>query len=151
MLEEIIQRNEKRILEDVKEIKGIKNIDFIDIFPTSEEHRIKLDEEVSRKSILIDSTEKGNFYLLDTPIKTKWGDLQFLKVRFFDESKLHYEAAMDFEVENWDELSKFAQKDNRFKFIDREKWKAIEFKTENSLIYFLNPLVTKVYNIKIEE
>lgn len=149
MLEEIIEKNQKRISEDIKEIKGIKNIDFIDIFPTSEEHRIKLDEEISRKSVLIDSTKKGNFYLLNTPIETKWGSLRFLKVRFFDESRLCYEAAMDFEVENWDELSKFVQKDNRFKFIDREKWKAIEFKTENSLIYFLNPLVTKVYNIKV--
>lgn len=148
MLKEIIEKNEKRISEDIKEIKGIKNIDFIDIFPTSEEHRIELDEEINKISVLVDRTEKGNFYLLNNSIKTKWGDLQFLKVRFFDESKLHYEAAPDFEVEDWNELRKIAEKDNRFKFIDREKWKAIEFKTDNCLVYFLNPLVTKVYNIK---
>lgn len=36
----------------------------------------------------------------------------------------------------------------RLNFISRPNWNAVEFKTENSLIYFLNPLVTTVYGIK---
>lgn len=148
MLKDIIEKNQSRILNDLKEINGIKNIDFIDIFPKSEEHRKELDEEVIKISTLIDSTEKGNFYLLNEPILTYWGELKFLKIRFFDETRLEYEAAPDFEIEDWNRLKRIAQEDNRFKFIERAKWKAIEFKTNNCLVYFLNPLVTTVYGIE---
>lgn len=150
MLSQIIAKNEKRIEKDIKEIEDIRCIDFIDIFPESEEHRKQLDEEVSKISKLIDSTEKGNFYLLNTPIQTKWGDLKFLKIRFFDESRLAYEAAPDFAVANWEKLKQKVNTDDRFSYINRPKWEAIEFKTENSLVYFLNPLVTSVYGIKQE-
>lgn len=148
MIKEIVKLNEKRISKDISEVEGIKNIDFIDIFPTSEEHRINLDNEACNLGKLIDSTEKGNFYLLDSPIKTKWGDLKFIKIRFYDESRLHYEAAPDFALESWEKLKEIAQNDKRYSFINREKWQAIEFKTENCLVYFLNPLVTQVYGIK---
>lgn len=39
MLSQIIAKNEKRIEKDIKEIEDIRCIDFIDIFPESEEHR----------------------------------------------------------------------------------------------------------------
>lgn len=148
MLKQIIDKNLKRISMDIEEIEGVEYIDFIDIFPESEEHRKMLDEEVNKISILIDSTEKGNFYLLNEPIETKWGKLKFLKIRFFDESRLGYEAAPDFAVKDWQALKNKAEKDKRFSFISRPNWDAIELKTKDSLIYFLNPLVTTVYQIK---
>lgn len=146
-IKEIIDINQKRVSKDLQEINGIKGIDFIDIFPISEEHRGKLKQEAKNISTLIDSTEKGDFYLLNNSIKTKWGDLKFLKIRFYDESKLNYEAVPDFEIENWDKLKEKCKCDVRFKFIEREKWNAIEFKTDNCLVYFLNPLLTEVYGI----
>ena len=148
MLNEIIEKNQNKIEKDLQEIEGKQSIDFIDIFPESEEHRKQLDDEVSKIGKLIDSTEKGDFYLLNMPIKTKWGDLQFLKIRFFDESRLSYEAASDFAVENWEKLKQKVDKDERFSYVKRPKWEAIEFKTKDSLVYFLNPLVTSVYGIK---
>lgn len=147
MLNEIIKKNEKRIEKDLEDIEDIEKIDFIDIFPESEEHRKELDKEVSQISKLIDSTEKGNFYLLNYPIETKWGLLKFIKIRLFDESRLNYEAAPDFVVKDWNKLKQQVELDKRFSFISRPNWDAIEFKTENSLVYFLNPLVTKVYGI----
>lgn len=39
MLEEIIKKNLSRIENDLTEIEGLQNIDFIDIFPKSEEHK----------------------------------------------------------------------------------------------------------------
>ena len=36
-------------------------------------------------------------------------------------------------------------KDKRYSYIKRPEWDAIEFKTENTLIYFLNPLASEVY------
>lgn len=151
MLKDIIEINQKRIENDIKDIEGIKNIDFIDIFPTSEQHRKELDEELSSIGKLIDSTEKGNFYLLNEPIETKWGQLKFLKIRFFDESRSNYEAAPDFVVEDWKSLKEKTKVDSRFSYITRPNWNAIEFKTENCLVYFLNPLVTEVYRIKNKE
>lgn len=109
-----------------------ETIDFIDIFPESEDHRKKLDEEVSKISRLIDSTKKGNFYLLNNPVETKWGKLKFLKIRFFDESRLKYEAAPDFAVKDWNKLKQQVQIDKRFTFISRPNWNAVEFKTEAS-------------------
>lgn len=73
MIEEIIRINEKRIEQDVNKFADIKNIDFIDIFPISEEHRKQLDIEANSIAKIIDKTEKGTFYLLNHPIMTKWG------------------------------------------------------------------------------
>lgn len=147
-IEQIVRKNENRIKQDLSEIKGIKFIDFIDMFPLSEEHREFLDKEAQKISKQIDETEKGRFYLLNKPFKTYWGELKFLKIRFYDETKLNWEAAADFAVEDWNYLKNRCLKDNRFTYIEREKWEAVEFKTSNSLVYFLNPLVTEVYNIK---
>ena len=148
MINEIIQKNQNRIEKDLEEIEDIQFIDFIDIFPESEEHRKNLDNELEKISTLIDSTQKGKFYLLNNPIETKWGKLKFLKIRFFDESRLNYEAAPDFAVTDWEKLREKVETDKRFSYINRPNWEAIEFKTENSLVYFLNPLVSKVYGIK---
>lgn len=41
-------------------------------------------------------------------------------------------------------------KDKRFSYIEREEWDAIEFKTNNTLIYFLNPVASEVYGKRIE-
>ena len=36
-------------------------------------------------------------------------------------------------------------KDKRYSYIKRPEWDAIEFKTDDTLIYFLNPLASEVY------
>lgn len=148
MLHEIIEKNLKRIELDLKEIEGLKNIDFIDIFPTSEEHKVQLDEEIKKISILLKETERGNVYLLDEPIKTRYGDLRYIKIRFFDESRLNWEAAADFVVEDRSKLLDKIKTDNRYKYIERPDWNAVEFKTENTLVYFLKPLASEVYKRK---
>lgn len=148
MIEEIIRKNEKRIEKDISKFKDIKNIDFIDIFPISEKHKKQLDLEVANIAKIIDKTEKGTFYLLNQPILTKWGKLSFLKIRYFDATKLNWEAAPDFEIEDWNSLKQQVEKDETLTFISREKWDAIEYKSKDSLIYFLNPLVTSVYRIR---
>ena len=148
MLEEIIRINEKRIENDIKNIDGIKFIDFVDIFPTSEEHKKQLDEELKSIAKVIDTTEKGTFYLLNTPIVTKWGKLQFLKIRFFDKTRLNWECAPDFAIEDWEALKQKIGIDEHLSFYTRKEWEAIEYKSDDSLIYFLNPLVSKIYNIK---
>lgn len=145
-LQEIINTNMKRIGNDLKEIPNLKNIDFIDIFPTSEEHKNNLDKEIQNISKLLQKTERGNVYLLNEPIKTDYGMLDMIKIRFFDETRLNWEAAADFEVDNRDILMQKVGKDSKFSYIKRNDWDAIEFKTDDTLIYFLKPLASEVYN-----
>lgn len=40
MLFDIIEKNLSRVENDLNEIEGLRNIDFIDIFPVSEEHKL---------------------------------------------------------------------------------------------------------------
>ncbi len=148
MLQEIIEKNLNRIEKDLLEIEGLQSIDFIDIFPKSEEHKIQLDDEVSKISKLLEKTERGNIYLLNQPIQTNYGELKYLKIRYFDETRLNWEAAADFVVEDRDILMDKVGKDKKYSYIKRSEWDAIEFKTENTLIYFLNPLASEVYGNK---
>ena len=145
MAKEIIEKNLKRIENDLQEIEGWQRIDFIDIFPTSENHKIMLDEEISKISKRVKKTERGNVYFLNQPIETKYGKLEYIKIRIFDETRLNWEAAADFVIENRDVLKEKVGKDNRYSYIKRQEWDAVEFKTKDTLIYFLNPLASEVY------
>ncbi len=149
MLQEIINKNLNRIEKDLLQIKGLQTIDFLDIFPKSEEHRILLDKEISKLAILIEKTERGNVYALNNPIETKYGKLIYIKIRIFDETRLNWEAAADFVVKDRKILMEKVGKDTRFSYIKREKWDAVEFKTDNTLVYFLNPLASEVYGKKL--
>ena len=137
MLKEIIKQNLSRIESDLTEIDDIEYIDFIDIFPRSEEHKIELENEISKISLLVQKTERGNVYLLNNPIKTKYGMLRYIKIRIFDESRLNWEAAADFIVKDRAVLMKKVGKDKRFSYIEREEWNAIEFKTNNQACFKL--------------
>ena len=94
---------------------------------------------------LLKETERGNVYLLNQPIKTKYGELKYIKIRFFDQTRLNWEAAADFVVKDRSVLMNRVGKDTRYSYIKREEWDAIEFKTSDTLIYFLNPLASEVY------
>lgn len=145
MLEEIVNKNLNRIEKDLLEINDLQRIDFLDIFPKSEEHRRLLDDEISKIAMLLEKTERGNVYALNKPIETKYGKLTYIKIRIFDETRLNWEAATDFVVKDRNILMENVGKDMRFSYIKREKWDAVEFKTDNTLVYFLNPLASEVY------
>ena len=148
MLQEIINKNLSRIEKELLEIEGIQNIDFIDIFPTSEKQKLQLENEMKNIANLEVKTERGNVYTLIKPLDTKYGKLKWIKIRYFDESRLNWEAAADFIVDDRNVLLNKVGKDKRFTYIKRDEWDAIEFKTNNTLVYFLNPLASEVYNKK---
>ena len=148
MIFDIISKNLDRIEKDLKEIDGLKNIDFIDIFPTSEKHKLQLENEIKSIATLKLKTERGNVYTLVKPMNTKYGKLKWIKIRYFDESRLNWEAAADFVIDNRDILLDRVNKDKRFTYIKRDEWDAVEFKTDDTLIYFLNPLASEVYSKK---
>lgn len=148
MLFDIIEKNLNRIEQDLQEIEGLKNIDFIDIFPTSEEHKLQLEDEMNSIANLEIKTERGNIYTLTKSLDTKYGKLKWIKIRYFDESRLDWEAAADFVVDDRNILLNKVGKDKKFTYIKRDEWDAVEFKTDNTLIYFLNPLASEVYSKK---
>lgn len=84
-------------------------------------------------------------YALNKPIETKYGKLTYIKIRIFDESRLNWEAVADFIVKDRNVLMKKVGSDPRFSYIKRTEWDAIEFRTNDTLIYFLNPLASEVY------
>ncbi len=151
MIIDIIEKNLNRIENDLNEIEGLENIDFIDIFPTSEEHKLQLENEINNIATLKLKTERGNIYTLNNPLDTKYGKLEWIKIRYFDESRLNWEAAADFVVKDRNVLFDKVDKDERFTYIKRTDWDAIEFKTKDTLIYFLQPLASEVYSKKERE
>ena len=151
MIIDIIEKNLNRIENDLNEIEGLENIDFIDIFPTSEEHKLQLENEINNIATLKLKTERGNIYTLNNPLDTKYGKLEWIKIRYFDESRLNWEAAADFVVKDRNVLFDKVYKDERFTYIKRTDWDAIEFKTKDTLIYFLQPLASEVYSKKERE
>lgn len=52
---------------------------------------------------------------------------------------------MDFEVKDRSVLLQKVNYDERFKYIKRTEWDAVEFKTKDTLVYFLKPLASEVY------
>ena len=99
-----------------------------------------------KETALILETERGNVYILHEAIHTKFGELKFVKIRFFDETRLNWEAAIDFVVEDRNILLNRVGKDSRYSYIQRPEWDAVEFKTSDTLIYFLHPLASEVYS-----
>jgi len=147
-LNEIIKELEKTIEKDLNSLKFIKGIDFIDIFPVSEEHKICLDNEALKIAKIIEETNRGNFYLLNKPIQTKFGIVKIFKVRIFDETRINWIAAPDFATTDYDKFFELYKNDERFNYIEKPTYKGLEFKTHSSLIYFLDELTTDYYNIK---
>ena len=146
-IKEIINQCEVDIEKDIKCLEFIKCIDFIDIFPISDEHKALLDKEALDIATIIDKTERGNFYVFNEPIATRFGQIKICKIRKFDETRLNWVAAPDFATTNYDKFLELYKNDARFKYIEKPTYKGLEFKTDKSLIYFLDELTTDYYNI----
>ena len=147
-ISEIINQCVKNITKDIKSLQYVKEIDFIDIFPRSIKHKNILDEEALKIAKIIEKTDRGNFYVFTTPIPTKFGCLKIIKIRKFDETRLPWVAAPDFSMTDYDMFLNKYKFDKRFAYIERPTYKGLEFKTKDSLIYFLDVPTTTYYNIK---
>lgn len=145
--EEIVKKSLDKASKDLQTIDGLGQIDFIDIFPTCEQHRIRLDQELMGIAKIAETTERGNVYILNEPLMTIFGPLKFVKIRIFDATRLKWGAAADFSVANRSLLLNKVGKDSRFSYLERPEWTAIEFKTDDALVYFLEPLASEVYGI----
>lgn len=133
--------------KDISSLKFIEGVDFVDIFPRTIEHKILLDEEAKKIARVIEKTERGDFYVFHTPLNTQFGPLKIIKVRKFDETRLPWLAAPDFRVTDYASFFKTYKNDSRFSVVQKPTYSGLEFKTPNSLIYFLDEPTTHYYNL----
>ena len=147
-INEIINKTINLISDDVSRLNGVTTIDFLDIFPRSEDHKKMLDTEALNLGYIIEETSRGNFYVFHSPIKTKFGELKIIKIRIYDETRLPWLGAPDFNVSNYDLFKNIYINDERFTYIEKPTYKGLEFKTKYSLIYFLDEPTTIFYKLR---
>lgn len=130
--------------EDISKFTEILNMDFVDIFPVSQQEKVDLDKEALLIGKIIEETPRGNFYRLNTPIKTKLGNVDIIKIRKFDTTRLGYIGAGDFVVADFDNFKKKYKDCKNCKYVEAETYNAIEIKTPNTLGYVMD-ISTSIY------
>lgn len=124
-------------------------LDYVDIFPKSEEERLNLLEEINKLGKQISSTKTGPIYLLDEPIQTKYGNLKLVRVRIYDNQKTQ-RGAPDFKVKDYAKFKeKYLGKDF-FNLIERKEYEMLELDIKNSnvLIYFPSETLAESLGLK---
>lgn len=119
-------------------------LDYVDIFPESEEERITLQEELKKLGSEICKSKTGPTYLLAKPIFTIFGNLKLVRVRIYDKHKKQ-KGAPDFKVKNYKKFKEKYLKKQCFYLIERPKYEMIELNIKNSnvLIYFPNETLSE--------
>ena len=79
-------------------------MDYVDIFPRSEEDRVPLNSEANKLGNIIEKNERGTTYRLNKPISTELGNIELLKIRKFDETRLSWLGAGDFIVNDFNKF-----------------------------------------------
>ena len=143
MIKEIIKENLEKYKNDIDNIKGNKKIDCITIFSSSEEDYNILNEELGNNK-LIDEMTSGNLYYLNTPIKTIYGDLSFVKIRKHDENYNNYRVSVDFTVDNY---NKFKNSIINPVIKVYDTFELIQFKNDTSIINIISLSAKDDYNI----
>lgn len=147
-INEIIDETMNLLSDDIESLNGVTSIDFLDIFPKSEEHKKLLDFEALSLGYIIEETSRGNFYVFNKPKETKFGKLKIIKIRKYDESRLQWLAAPDFNVLDYNEFKSNYITDDRFTYVEKPTYNGLEFKTKHSLIYFLEEPTTIYYKLR---
>ena len=143
MIKEIIKENLEKYKNEIDNIKENKKIDCITIFSSSGEDYNILNEELGNNK-LIDEMTSGNLYYLNTPIKTIYGDLSFVKIRKHDENYNNYRVSVDFTVDNY---NKFKNSLINLVIKTYGSFELIQFKNDTSIINIISLSAKDDYNI----
>ncbi len=134
IIKEIIDSyNNKLILEIDPDIA----IDFIDIFPISYAERERIELDIRESSKIIEKDNKGEFYLLNEPISTIYGELRVVKLRIFDEHKKK-RGTMDFKCNDYNSIKAIIKDRENVYIIHREFDELIEIPIQDNYIYISN-------------
>ena len=133
--------------KDIKSFPEIKCMDFVDIFPRSEEDRALLNDEAIKIGNIIEKNERGTTYRLNNAILTELGNIELFKIRKFDETRLPWLGAGDFVVNDFDKFKKKYQNAENCKYVEAPTYNAIEIKTNNTLAYVMDIPTSEYYKI----
>jgi hypothetical protein len=119
-------------------------VNYACIFSHNLDEYRDLYDAVKKMGMVAKSTETGDLFKLNPPIKTCVGDLLILKVRKPDASKPQKGDA-DFNVDNYDEFKKRNMGRKNFSLITRQGFEMIEINDprEDVLVYFSSIPVIK--------
>lgn len=143
MIEQLIKDNLEKYKENIDNIKENKTIDCITIFSKSEEDYLNLNKELSNNKI-IDEMSSGNLYYLNEPIKTEYGNLEFIKVRKHDDNYNDYRISVDFIV---DDYSRFKSKLEKPIVKKYDTFELIQLKNNNSIINIISLSAKEDYKV----
>lgn len=119
-------------------------LDYVDIFPKSENEKVELSKEINKLGKQISATKTGPIYLLDKPIQTNYGILRLARVRIYDSQKTQ-RGAPDFKVKDYAKFKEKYSGKEYFHLIDRKEYEMLELDIKNSnvLIYFPNETLSE--------
>ena len=143
MIESLIAKELKKYEKDINNIKENKAIDCITIFSSSFEDYNILNKELSGNKV-IDEMSSGNLYLLNKPLKTKYGDLFFIKIRKHDDNYNNYKISVDFLVNDYES---FKNKIDNPIIKKYDTFELIQLKNDNSIINIINLSAKDDYKI----
>lgn len=143
MIKKIIEENLEKYKNDIKKIKQSKTIDCITIFSESEEDYLNLNIELSNNK-LIDKMSSGNLYYLNDPIKTPYGNLEFIKIRKHDDNYNDYRISVDFVVDDYNKFKSSLDNPTIKKY---DTFELIQFKTNNSIINVISLSAKEDYKV----
>ena len=109
----------------------------MDIFPKSQIERTEIEIELRQKAKCIEKEEKGEYYLLNTPINTILGVLRVVKLRIFDNKK-NKRGTMDFKSSYYEQIKKIVKGKKDVYIISKSKDELIEIPIGDNFIYFSN-------------
>ena len=105
-IETIIHKIVDLCKKDILSFPEIICMDYVDIFPRSEEDRVLLNDEAIKLGNIIEKNERGTTYHLIKPILTELGNIELLKIRKFDKTRLPWLGAGDFIVNDLNLIGK---------------------------------------------
>ena len=141
MLAELIDLSLNQSENELKKITHIGLLDCFDFFPKSEEQKAQLESEAKKLAVLIDENARGNYYKFKKPLKTIFGDLEYFKIRWVDDTKFSYIGAADFIIQDWNDFLKEYSNDKRFSFVEQKAspaYKGFKFQTKTTWACFLD-------------
>ena len=144
MLEQLIIKELDKYKKDIDNIKISKNIDCVTIFSTSDNDYLELNN-VLKDNKLIDEMLSGNLYYLNNPIKTTYGNLQFIKIRKHDDNYNNYRISVDFTIEDY---NTYKNKLDNPTIKAYDTFELIQLKNEISIINIISVSAKDDYNIE---
>jgi len=146
IVNEILEESFPLLRREVKD--SISSAGFVDIFPHSDEERESLIDSINLVAKMIHPTDRGDIYVLDEPVKTKYGEFWLVKIRIVDPTRTE-RGAPDFLPKDYSAFkSKYSGKEG-FKVIEREDFEMMELMSPGAKvrIYFPNKTVAETLGI----